>query len=478
MGTRRWPLEPRVFVGREAPLRSLRAFFDRPDRSRITAIYGRRRVGKTRLVKEAYRDHTLLHFEGLESAGSAQQRRHFRDTLYRHTRLESHRIASTNDWSDLLLLLAEYLEKKTCVVFLDEFQWLAAGRNELVSKLKVVWDNHIAEKAHVHLILCGSISSFLVNKVIRSRALYGRIDEVIDLGPLTLSEARAGFFARRSAREALEYYLAFGGVPKYLELFDDRQSTMLNIQRLCFQPGAYFVDEFDRIFISHFGRDRLYRKIVEFLSDRRFASRKQIARHLEIESGGRLTGLLEDLCLASFVERYGSVHSPASTALTRYRLADPLLRFHSRFIRPLKGRIARTTEGIPIHQALPKGRYEDFLGLAFEQFCFQHAEQIARRLGFSAVAFDYGSWFQRDDQGSGAQIDLLFKRADRVITLCEVKFRERVGLEVVAEVEQKVTALSKHWSHAIEKVLISALPPSPELETEGYFAHVLTADDL
>ena len=119
-----------------------------------------------------------------------------------------------------------------------------------------------------------------------------------------------------------------------------------------------------------------------------------------------------------------------------------------------------------------------FRGQAFEHFCNQHASLIAHRLGFSAVAYEAGSWFRRADLATGAQVDLLFQRADHVTTLCEVKFKERVGREVIEEVERKVAALEPLGSDTIERVLISARPPSRELLEEGYFSRVLTVEDL
>jgi AAA+ ATPase superfamily predicted ATPase len=471
-------MELTAFIGREVELKALRAFCDNPSRSRVTAIYGRRRIGKTRLVMEAYRDFQVLHFEGLDGASSAQQKKHFLKTLYRHSNMEAHRLASTSDWEDLLILLAEHIAGEPCVVFFDEFQWMAAGRNELVSKLKFVWDNYLVRNARVHLILCGSISSFLVKNVIRSRALYGRIDEIMHLGPLGFSEARAGFFASRSTREALEYYLVMGGVPKYLELYDKRRSVRLNLIDLCFRPGAYFHDEFDRLFVSHFGKVRHYRNIVEFLALRGFATRDEIAKRIGLKSGGRISGFLENLCLAGFIEGYGPVQNPESAHLRRYRIADSFLRFYFRFIRSQKSQIGRSPEGLPLHQALPEKRYHVFLGLAFEHFCYQHAHLIAKRLGFSAIAYDYGSWFRKSDLSTGAQVDLLFKRADKVLTLCEVKFRERVGKEIIEEVDKKAEALSAFGNFTIERVLISAFPPSDELNDEGYFSAILTVEDL
>jgi AAA+ ATPase superfamily predicted ATPase len=457
-------------------LKILQGIIDDAGRTCMTAIYGRRRIGKTRLVKEAYRDFPLLHFEGLEGTGSSGQKKHFLKTLSRHSGKQAHRLAVPADWEDLLILLAEHVAGRQCVIFFDEFQWMAAGRNELVGKLKYVWDNYFKESDGVHLILCGSVSSFLVKKVIRSRALYGRIDHIIHLGALEFDEARAGFFRTRSLREALEYYLVLGGVPQYLEMYDARRSVRLNLAELCFKPGAYFHDEFERLFGSHFGKVRHYRSIVEFLAGRGFATRDEIATHVGLCSGGRISGFLENLVLAGFIEAYGSVHNPRATHLRRYRIADPYLRFYFRFIRPLSNRIAR--EGVPLHQALPDRPYEAFLGLAFESFCHQHAHLIAKKLGFSAVAYECGPWFKRRDLSTGAQIDLLFKRADNVITLCEVKFRRRVTREVIEEVETKVDALEVRASTTVEKVLVSALPPSREVYDAGYFSAILTADDL
>jgi AAA+ ATPase superfamily predicted ATPase len=463
-----------TFVGRQGWLQVLREFVNEP-RSTITALYGRRRIGKTRLVNEAYRGFKVLAFEGLEGEGTAEQRRHFRNTLYRYSRLEEHRVASATDWTDLLILLLEHVGREPCVVFLDEFQWMAAGRKELVSKLKYVWD-HYQGKARVHLILCGSVSSFLVRKVVRSRALYGRIDRVIELGPLSFPEVRRGFFARRSVREALELYLVVGGVPKYLELYDQRRSPRLNLADLCFKPGAFFTKELERIYISHFGETPAYRKIVELLDDRRFATRAQLARHLGRTSGGRLSGLLEDLCLAGLVEAYSPLHNPTSRYLQRYRVADPFLGFHYRFIAPQQKRLTRGA--VPLHQALPDKRYEIFLGLAFEHFCRHHTDLIADRLGFAAVAYQHGAWYRKPDLATGAQVDLLFKRADNILTLCEVKHRERVGHQVIAEVKRKAEALTALSNYTVEPVLISALPPTDEVVDAGYFTSILTAEDF
>lgn len=466
------------FIGRQQELATLRKFTVKASGSHLTAIYGRRRVGKTRLVQEACTHLPIYSFEGLEGRGSAAQKRHFLKSLYRYSKLEAHRLAATGDWIDLLVLLVEYIGDKPCVVFFDEFQWMAAQRNALVSKLKYVWDNYFLKRCRVHLIICGSVSSFIVKKVLQSRALYGRIDSIINLLPLTFSETKTGFFENRSPVETLEYYLAMGGVPKYLELYKKNKSVRLNIADLCFKKNGYMSEEYHRIFVSHFGKVAYYQRIVEYLAQRGFATRDQLLRHCQLKSGGRVSTFLEDLDLAGFIEGYSPVHNATSTHLRRFRIADPYLRFYFQFIHPQLTRIRTDSDGVPLAHALPESKYRPYLGLAFEQFCHWHAHTIARCLGFSAVNYQHGSWFRKNDLGSGAQIDLIYKRSDNVITLCEVKFRKRIGKEIIHEVEQKCDALSQWTNATIERVLISAYPPTNDLYNEGYFATVLTPDDF
>ena len=467
-----------AFVGRELELQLLQEFTKRPQQSLITVLYGRRRIGKTRLVLEACRGFRVLHFEGLEGAGSAKQREHFLKTLYRQSGESAHRLAKGADWVDLLTLLAEYVAGQPTVIFFDEFQWMAAGRSDLVTRLKYVWDNLFKKNGCVHLILCGSVSSFLMKKVVHSHALYGRIDRTVNLQALEFREARRGFFMNRSALEALEFYLAFGGIPKYLELYESNRSVRLAMERLCFEPGAYFIDEFDRLFTSHFGKNTHYRSTVEYLASRGSSSREEIAKHIGMKLGGRMTEILEDLTLAGFIETHGSVRNPKASRLKRFRIIDPFLRFHFNFIKPASRRIMGSRQGVPLQQALPDKLYSAYLGLAFEGFCRQHSHRIAQRLGFSSVSYECGSWFKRGEKSPGAQIDLLYRRADNVFTLCEVKHRRKVGLEVIEEVERKVDVLRAETDRTIERVLISAEAPQAQVVDAGYFAEILTVDDF
>jgi len=467
------------FLARDNEIGLLRQVAPGSGRSKLTVLYGRRRVGKTRLVEEAFKNARLLQFEGLEGGGTAAQQQHFLETLAQISGLQAHRAARSRNWKEILMLLSEYLGSEPSVVLLDEFQWMAAERTQLVSYLKYVWDNFFAKRNRVHLILCGSVGSFIVKKVIRSRALYGRTDLELQLAPLRLPEIKSVFMPQRSLREITELYMAMGGIPKYLELVDPSLSVRLNLERLCFSRAGYLANEFERIFTSHFGSNPTFRRIVTALASRRFASRNELLAACRVDSGGRISECLEDLRSAGFIDRYSPLDRSPDSKLVRYRIADPYLLFYFRFIAPAKRRMERAGTGLSFDRCVPERKYAAWAGLLFEFVCWLHADLIADRLGFSAVNYDCGPWFSRAMADPGAQIDLLFKRADHVFTICEMKFQDTpVGRRLIPAMARKVALLDNPRRWSVEKVLISASPPAEELLSEGYVNRVLTLDDL
>lgn len=466
------------FLGRKAEAGRLRTTLDEGG-SRLIVLYGRRRVGKTRLIEEAFRSQKLLLFEGLEGQPTAAQQKAFLEQLAKASGQKNYERFRPSDWTDILILLSNYLGKQKTVVLFDEFQWLAAERTQLVSHLKYCWDNYFAKKNNICLILCGSISSFLVKKVIQSKALYGRVDLEMHLQALSIQEIKTLFHPPRSAREWVEIYLCMGGIPQYLKMVDPAQSARRNIERLCFSREGYLVHDFDRIFVSHFGKNRHYKDILLGLAAKAFRSREDLQKICRLPPGGRLSRYLEELELADFIEGYPPVHKPEAEKIKRFRLSDPYLLFYFRFIYPHLRKIKKGGGEGKLSQFVSDQQYAIWQGLAFEQFCYCHHSLIAEKLGFGAVRYECGPWFRRADLKSGAQIDMLFIRADRVLTLCEIKFQSQpIGKEVLPEVEKKAAVLKDHFKETIEKVLITASPPSAPLLQEGYFNRALTLEEL
>lgn len=467
-------------VGRSEELNLLKSW-DK-NSSHITIIHGRRRVGKTRLIHEAIGNFRSFFFEGLEAQKTRAQQRHFIAELYRQTGNELHRMLQPGSWRDLLIALSASLGKEPVVVCLDEVQWTAAFRNEFVSELKYVWDNYFLRNNNVHLILCGSVSSFLVGRVVHSKALFGRVHSVLHLQPLRFSDVRKGYFPTLSPISALHFYLSLGGVPLYLNMCDSKKAPQQALLELCASQGSPLLHEPETLFISHFGKKTIYRKIIQYLSSISSAHRAQIAKACGVSLGGGLSKYLDELILAGFVTRVERIGSSSRTRVsrnTRYRLGDPFLSFFNTFIARHLKKIEAGTFSATVPHIFPEHLFYQWAGLAFERFCLVHTDLIATLLGFGAVSYECGSYVERGTKGkAGLQIDLLFQRKDRVLTVCEIKYKQALGPEIIEEVKNKISLLPPTMKAVAEPVLISALPPQKEVYEQRYFSRILTMDDL
>ncbi|HLD44430.1 MAG TPA: hypothetical protein VJC18_03260, partial [bacterium] len=285
---------------------------------------------------------------------------------------------------------------------------------------------------------------------------------------------------KRTNRELLEIFFTVGGVPQYLDKFNLDRSPQLNIDQLFFTPDGYFLQEFDRLFASHFGKNPVYKKILTHLAKEKFSSRDDLLHALQMTEGGRLSDYLEELQLADFVEPYSPVNKPASSVLIRYRIADPFLLFYFRFVYPNIRKIKTQRKHVGRKAFVSDQAYAIWQGLAFEYFCDRNHELIAEKLGFSAVQYEHGAWFKkRDLLTGGSQVDLLFLRSDRVVTLCEIKFQsEPIGKNIIEAVQNKIRLFPNPRQLTIETVLITATPATPELVNEGFFRSIITVNDL
>lgn len=466
-----------TFWGRQGELHLLRGWSRL--RSQLTVVYGRRRVGKTRLLEVAFEGERYMRIEGLEGLGQRDQKLAFCREVAHHFDQPDFLLRRNEDWLDLLEGLSRLLGDQPAVVILDEFPWLAGGRRNLVSKLKHVWDNHFAKHNLVHLVLCGSVSSFMIKKVLRSKALFGRVECELHLGPLLLPAVVPDLCRQRPLMDIAEVYMLVGGVPQYLRLLDYSKSPLLNLREHFFRDNAYFVNEFERLFASHFGSTPHYRTMLDHLATHGPSGRDALARACDLGSGGRVSQYLENLAMADFVARYGPVDKPSAGRDARYRISDPYIDFYFRFIRPHLGTIRQAAQADVMRTCLPDRRYYPWRGQAFERLCYEHRRLIADRLGFAAVAYQAGPWYKRGD--AGFQVDLVYLRADRVITVCEMKFQdpeERVGKGVIADMRRKVARLPNPRGLAIEPVLITASEPTRDLVNEGYFNRILTLREL
>lgn len=402
----------------------------------FVAIYGRRRIGKTYLIREYFEDRNTVYFEftGQKDAALTLQLNDFRETLEKIL-YSGKPIPRLDSWKSAFKTLAEALratqkiqKAERAVVILDELPWMATPKSGLISALDHIWNTQLSTMPEVILVVCGSAASWMIDHLIHAKGgLHNRITRRIRLMPFTLPEA-IGFLKSRniklSLRATAELYMAIGGVPYYLNQIDKRLSASQNIAALCFSENGVLRTEFTSLFRALFGESDIYEKIVRILARRRGGvSRTDLLTALKAESGGSINRKLGELEEAGFIARITPYDKRKKNAL--YRIIDPYVYFYLAWIE-------KAPNGIFVNQGeaywLEKSRtpsFQAWAGYTFENLCLTHAPSIQRALKLDHIPCETGSWNYIPPKGhgdEGAQIDLLFDRADDTISLCEIKF--------------------------------------------------------
>lgn len=301
------------FIGRENELKALSDLKSKSNA--IAVIYGRRRIGKSFLIQEFLKESKALYFEGLEGQSKKQQLKNFILQLNHQT---NNKFPPVKSWSEAFLFLGKVLKNDSAWIVLDEFQWMANYGSEIVSELKMVWDQYLSRIPKVSLILCGSIASFMTSQVVKSKSMYGRTDKIIHLKEFSLSESRKMLPSYR-INELLDAQMIFGGIPKYLELIQGFPSLYTAIDELALRQNGYFVDEFDRIFVSHFERNENYIKIITLLAQHLYGLfRKDIINKSGIDAGGGLSKQLDNLESAGFISIVYPIDKSKNTRILKY----------------------------------------------------------------------------------------------------------------------------------------------------------------
>jgi uncharacterized protein len=410
-------------------------------RPEFVAVYGRRRVGKTHLIREYFKasDTLYIEFTGQKDAALATQLHDFKGTLER-TFYGDNPIPKLDSWSTAFNTLAAALQATIkrggpgrVVIFLDELPWMATHKSGLIQTLDHFWNTQLSKMPEVVLIVCGSAASWMIDNLIQAKGgLHNRLTRQMRLLPFTLPET-VGFLKSRGInpglRAVIEIYMAIGGIPHYLNQVVKGQSASQNIANLCFSESGFLRTEFTQLFRALFGESDIYERIVRTLATkRRGVDRTAILSALMAESGGSLNRRLRELEEAGFIARmtpYGKKKKD-----TLYRLIDPYVYFYLSWIERAPGSVFRS-DGAKYW--LDKARTPAWLawaGYSFENLCLTHSTRIQTALGLDHVSCEVGSWSYSPPSGrkdlSGAQIDMLFDRSDGVITLCEIKFSNGV----------------------------------------------------
>ncbi|EKD51821.1 MAG: hypothetical protein ACD_62C00171G0002 [uncultured bacterium] len=467
------------FVGRERECQVLQKIAQQNEAS-IVVVYGRRRVGKTALIEQTLRHRNLLKFEGIEGQPVVRQKENALYQLSKYAKDPLFAKVQIKSWLEFFDILAPFVAQGQWTLYFEEVQWLANYENDFITELKHAWDNCFRHNSQLAIVLCGSSPSFMIRHVLESRALYNRSQHEIQLKEFDLLEAR-NFLHKRSLREVMDAYLSVGGIPEYLKWVNRESSVMLGLCHNAFVSDGFFVNEHKRIFTSSLAQNKNYKKIIQYLSKKRFATRNEILKHLKTESGGTLSALLLDLEMAGFITRYVPFYLVEKSALARYHISDFYLQFYFKFIQPIEKNIAAGDYNKNPISALPQTSYQTWAGFAFERVCKKFHRVIARILGFDSVKYRVGAFFSRETQkqDAGCQIDLVFDRDDRVYTICEIKYTQGlVGLSVLKEFENKLAIFPNRKKHTIQKVLITTDGADTALTNRVYFDRIITLKDI
>lgn len=457
----------------------------RSDESQFIAVYGRRRVGKTYLIRRAFADDFAFQYTGLERSSNRQQLDAFHRALLQQG---LPKCAKPANWVDAFYQLQSLLESKRPssrhggkrVVFLDELPWMDAPRAGFVEALGNFWNRWAGWTGDILLIVCGSATSWMFNKVLRNHGgLYNRVTTQIHVRPFCLHQCeqlcrklRLGW----SRRQIAEAYMIMGGIPHYWNKFDRQSSLTANVDRLFFSSDADMRREYLALFASLFSNPDRYESIIEALAGKkRGLTQGEIAKAAGYAQSGRLSSILENLELCGFIIKVQQPNKRSKDAL--YQLIDNFSLFYHEFVRGKGDRPNYWS----MHSNSPAN--SAWRGLAFERLCFQHREQIARALGIGGVCASWYAWSApRTEEYPGVQVDLVIDRADGIVNLCEAKFTDRPFAISSDYMQQLLLRRGRYQEEVAPKKGIHLTMIAPEGIAENPQSHevnsVVRLDDL
>lgn len=406
-------------IGRKRELEQLSTIVN-SNKAELVAVYGRRRVGKTFLVKNFFTEKFDYYATGIFEGSKQDELDAFCDML----RQKQTDIPPIKTWMDAFTALRDYLKKlrkKRIVVFLDELPWFDVPSGKFLKAFEWFWNSWGSTQDNLKMIVCGSATTWMTDKFISGKGgLYNRTTERIYLAPFNLSESEAllksnGLNWDRSL--ILDAYMMLGGVPLYLNMLKKNLSLDANIDEMFFREGAPLRNEYDFLFRSLFKESGFYMRIVDAISKKNMGiTRQEIATQAKVAANGTLTKALKNLINCDFIRKYSAFGKKERNAL--YQLTDLSILFYKRFVENYDGKDEHHWTNI-----IDSPSRRTWTGIAFEQVCLLHVTQIKQALGIAGVQTEVSSWrYTGDENNSGVQIDMLITRRDKVINLCEMKY--------------------------------------------------------
>ncbi len=412
-----------MLIGRKEEIRKLKNAFTSKE-SEFVAIYGRRRVGKTYLVREVFNYSFTFQHAGISKKPLKVQLNRFRASLVKQGYDDCPNFSDWYEAFDALEELINRSQSKKKIIFLDEVAWMETAKSSFVSALENFWNAVASNRKDVLLIICASATSWIVKNILKDRGgLHNRVTKKVPLAPFTLKECeeyatRRGLKLRR--HQIVNLYMVMGGVALYWSLLDKSLSVAQNIDALFFGKEPELKGEFNELYDALFKKPEPYKKIINTLGKKMDGMTKPELRQAgNISDGGLLTDRLRELEECGFIVSTRSFHKAKKDTI--YKLIDNYTIFYFKYVKDNE-----KTEHFWT-RPMDQDSIRSWSGLAFERVCMQHIPQLKQAMGISGVATTEYSWRsdpkkKRTEDEKGAQIDLLIERGDGVINICEMKW--------------------------------------------------------
>lgn len=423
-------------IGRDTEISFLNDIY-KSENADLLTITGRRRVGKTFLVKSVFHQKIDFELTGILQANLSQQLQNFSYSLNRNsTKIK----VQAKNWLEAFFLLSKNLEKRKSkrkkVVFIDEFPWLDTHKSNFLAAFDWFW-NSWAVNQNILVIICGSAATWIIKNIINNKGgLHNRVTKRLHLKPFTLKETEIFLKSKKvnlSRFQIVQLYSAIGGIPHYLNEVKPGESAMQSIQRICFDQNGLLVNEFHNLYKALFSNYEFHEKVVFALAKKhKGLTRGEILSLAKISDGGTFSSVLNELELSGFISSLTPFQKTKKDTL--YRLTDEFSLFYIKFMFRKKN--------VNWNQLAQTQTWKTWSGYAFENLCIKHENQIKSALGIASVYTEFTSFYKKADaNSSGTQIDLLINRNDGIINVIEIKFTDRTFI------------LSKSYAEELRKKL-------------------------
>ena len=385
----------------------------------FVAVYGRRRIGKTFLVRQYFNDKFDFYTTGMYGATRSEQIAFFCNQLNKYSKGPFPLVDNWFAAFDLLKNYLQSLKKKRILVFIDELPWLDTPKSNFLRALELFWNSWGCMHSRLMLVVCGSATTWMTSKLIGDKGgLHNRLTRSIYLAPFKLGECEQyldELGVKFSRYDQVESYMIMGGVPYYLSLLKKNMSLTQNIDSLFFSKSAPLAREWSLLFKSLFSKSEIYVKVVEAIGKKRKGlTLAEIKKELKLGDGGGLSLVLNNLCQCDFVTKYYPFRKKNRGAI--FQLTDPYTLFYLTFLHN-----RNITDEHLWSNLIDNPARLAWSGYSFEQVCLHHIPQIKKKLGISGILTHVSSWNNEEDDNR-EQIDLVIDRQDQAINLCEMKY--------------------------------------------------------